>query len=87
MATKSCQDVGGEGATFGPLMSTCSDRLSEVAASQPSTMADLLTGAQPLVVVVEQLEGHANPVAEVQLADVADMDLGGVDGVPALFRA
>ena len=30
-------DVGGKGATFGPAMSMCSDRVSEVAASQPST--------------------------------------------------
>jgi hypothetical protein len=49
-------------------------------------MADLLVGAQPLLVVIEQVEGRGDGVAEMQFLDVADMHFRRVDRHPALFR-
>jgi hypothetical protein len=46
-------------------------------------MEQLLEVMQALGVVVEELEGDADGVAGMQLAQVAHMHLGGVDGMGA----
>ena len=58
-------------------MSTCSDRFSEVADTQPSVAwNNCLKKCSRLQSIVEQLEGHAHRVAGVQFAQVAQMHLG-----------
>ena len=49
-------------------------------------MVDLLVGVHPLVVMVEQLERDGHAVAKMQFPDIAEVDLGGVDGELALAR-
>src|SRR5690606_33347127 len=49
-------------------------------------MAQLLEGVEALLVVVEQVERAGDAVAQVQLTQVADVELGGVGGEPARLR-
>ncbi len=68
-------------------MSTCSDMFSEVAETQPSVgVEQLLEIMQAFLIVVEELERHSHGIAGVQLAQVADMHLGGEAGMPAGLR-
>ena len=52
----------------------------------PVDVTDLLEAAEPLLVMVEHLEGDVDGVAEMQLLHVADMDFGRVDRHAALAR-
>ena len=67
----------GNGQTFRVSMSTWSDSLSMVAATQPSVgMADFHVVVQALLVEIDELERDADPVVQLEFALVDGVDLG-----------
>ena len=77
-------DVGGEGRDLGAAHVDVQRKAFHGRRQPAIGMVDLLVGVHPLLVMVEQLERDGHLVAKVQFPDIAEVDLGGVDGELAL---
>ena len=79
-------DILGERGTLRVSMSTCRDRPSMVA-DDPAfrRVADFQVVVEALLVEIDELEGDAHRVVQLQLALVEGVDLGGEErGLPLL---